>query len=214
MPKPTRDLLGMSFDRLTVTGRAAPNARGAARWHCVCRCGKTSIVLSGNLLQGLVRSCGCLRDESAGARFRTHGLRSRPEYTVWKSMRGRVTATSGKYHRLYVLRGITVCERWNDFALFLADMGPRPPKSEIERIDNDGNYEPANCRWATRKEQTRNRSVNILITFNGETRCLGEWCDRLNLSYSRTYKRLKDSKWPVEKAFQRQRFYGGSPARL
>ena len=101
-----------------------------------------------------------------------------PEYSIWVAMRARCRGN----HRNYGARGITVCERWNSFANFLADMGPRPSKDHsIDRINNDGNYEPGNCRWATHQQQMRNRGCNRYLTHNGETLMLVEWAERTGL---------------------------------
>lgn len=107
-----------------------------------------------------------------------------PEHMAWKNLRRRCnTPTSGCFDR-YGGRGIKVCERWNDFRNFLADMGPRPsPQHSVERIDNDGNYEPSNCRWATPVEQARNKCTSALISYKGSTRTLVEWCEVLQLRY-------------------------------
>jgi len=108
---------------------------------------------------------------------------------------------SGKYS-FYGARGISVCDRWrNSFDDFVADMGPRPTGSTIEREHNAGNYEPENCRWATVKEQARNRRSNRIITFNGETLTLAEWCERYNLHQVTVGRRL-NAGWPPEAAFE------------
>lgn len=108
------------------------------------------------------------------------------------------------YYHLYGGRGIKVCERWkgkNGFLNFLQDMGRRPsPKHSIDRIDNNGNYEPGNCRWATRIEQNRNRRDNRLVTFNGQTKCIAEWCDETGLPEKSVRARLWLLGWSVEDA--------------
>lgn len=115
----------------------------------------------GNLKSGNSSSCGCLRSEVTTTDSTTHGhaanSRRSPEYQSWAAMRARVSATSGTRFKNYGLRGITCCGRWASFENFLADMGPRPPDTSLDRIDNDGNYEPSNCRWATASQQVSNR---------------------------------------------------------
>jgi hypothetical protein len=98
-------------------------------------------------------------------------------------MRARCENPKAKNYSLYKLRGITVCDRWRKFENFLADMGDVPPDLQIDRIDNDGIYEPENCRWATRSQQQRNKSTNRILTYNGETRCIAEWCEIYGLSH-------------------------------
>lgn len=161
------NLAGQIFSRLTVLAQGPRYANGHARWFCLCACGKTTLVEAGNLRSGRQRSCGCLNDELRGKARTTHGHttnqfynRQSPEYNTWQLMKSRCYyPKSNRYYR-YGARGITVCRRWLDsFANFLADMGPKPsPRHSIDRINNDGNYEPTNCRWATTAEQRRNRS--------------------------------------------------------
>jgi hypothetical protein len=135
-----------------------------------------------------------------------HGLSHKiPEYGQWKRMLQRCTDTNvPEYHR-YGGRGITVCERWHDFRVFLADMGRRPfHGATLERVNNDLGYEPGNVRWATRKEQARNTATNRRLTFNGETLSMPEWADRLGIAYGMLRSRIQ-SGWPVERALTEPR---------
>lgn len=130
-----------------------------------------------------------------------HGLSYTPEYRAWQQMRLRCLDPEHAAFADYGGRGITVCDRWRDDpTAFLADVGPKPsPKHEIDRIDNDRGYEPGNVRWATRKENDRNRRSSRLLTFRGETHALAEWCERLGLPRDTVRKRLEGG-WPVEEA--------------
>jgi hypothetical protein len=147
---------------------------------------------------GNTRSCGCLYVEQARTMNLIHGRSHTPGvYSCWSNMMKRCRGVSDPY---YGGRGIKVCDRWHSFENFLADMGERPVGQTIERIDNDGDYEPSNCRWATRKEQSRNQRKNILVTLNGETLCLSEWAERLNINVGTVRSRIKRYGWSSAKA--------------
>lgn len=129
-------------------------------------------------------------------------FRNTPEYRAWVMMRYRCNASSGQYYERYRLRGIKVCERWDDYENFLRDMGRRPAKGySVDRVDNDGNYEPGNCRWATCKEQNRNTSSNHLIECDGEVKTVTEWAEIYGLNIKTIPKRIKAG-WTPELAIK------------
>lgn len=156
------DLADRAFGRLTaVRATERRDASGRAYWLCRCECGKEREALGRDLRCGRTTSCGCKKSERARTAAQTHGRAGTPEYRSWQSMLTRCTNPS--YHRFdrYGGRGITVCAAWaNSFERFMADMGQRPAGTTLDRFpNNDGNYEPGNCRWATPAQQRQNRSV-------------------------------------------------------
>jgi hypothetical protein len=145
--------LGNRYGRLQVAG---PDPAGRpAYWLCACDCGSDVVVFGGALRSGNTKSCGCGR----GTHRHTVGRRYHPLYWTWSNMRKRCYSPSRDEYASYGGRGISICDRWRDsFADFLADVGERPsPQHSLDRIDNDGNYEPGNVRWATKSEQLANR---------------------------------------------------------
>jgi hypothetical protein len=198
------DLTGKVFGRLTIVGRnARRNSNHQAYWDCRCSCGGRTVTTGTRLKSGHTKSCGCLVVELAaimGSRH-THGMTGTPEYKIWDGFRRRCGNPKDPQYRNYGGRGITVCDRWkSSFEAFFADMGLRPgPGYSIDRFpDNDGNYAPGNCRWATRIEQARNRRTNYLLTSQGKTLCIQEWASIIGIDYRTLYARLRLG-WSIEK---------------
>lgn len=175
------DLTGQRFGRLTVLRGTGRSRKSQGRtWLCVCDCGAETEVATGTLRRGHTRSCGCLLREYA---FK-HGLFHTRAHSAWRNMIARCYIPSETSYPRYGARGIKVCDRWrNDPVRFIADMGQPPsPKHTLDRIDSTKGYSPENCRWATPKEQARNRKTNRLLTIGAETLSLVQWAERYGVS--------------------------------
>lgn len=197
------NLIGQQFGRLVVIGPSERRGPKGHRiyWPCRCDCGIEKYVSQGSLRNGNTRSCGCLRREVVGQRHTKHGMYGTLEYHSWQAMKRRCHAPKVDSYKYYGERGISICTRWrNSFQNFYDDMGPIPgPTYSIERIDNDGNYAPGNCRWATTKEQGRNMRTNRMLTYNGKTLCLVEWSEITGIGATTISERLKRD-WSIEEA--------------
>lgn len=187
-----------------LTNPRKPRRRAIFR----CACGTIKEYLLENVTAGRSSSCGCVSIEKLRKRVTKHGhtprgrCRDSPEYSTWASMRARCIGDT-KSRKHYKDRGIGICKRWDDYAAFLSDMGNRPSSlHSLDRIDVNGDYAPSNCRWATRKEQARNKQVHRNITFCGRTMCLAEWAECLGIPYDTLHSRIRKG-MPLEKAMTR-----------
>ena len=180
------DLSKQRFGCLTVVEYV-----GSKKWLCSCDCGKTTTVASDKLKSGHTKSCGHLALDVLKARSTKHGMATRnatrTEYTIWMGMKRRCTLKTELAWKNYGGRGIKVCDRWLSFENFYADMGPRPDGMSLDRINNDGNYEPSNCRWADRASQRRNSRRVHTVVVNGVSNCLTDWAALIGVAQSTTY---------------------------
>lgn len=198
--------VGEQFGRLTVLGKPF-RVRKPNQWYaavvCECECGSIVVVSEHGLSVRGNRSCGCLRLETAERHLATHGMSKTRLYKIWKGIIKRcLNPKSWDFHR-YGGRGIGVCGEWMDFSAFnqWAVMNGYADHLSIERNNNDGNYEPGNCRWATQLEQSRNTRRTNRITALGETKCLSAWMtDQRSLVEPDTVKRRYYRGWSIEKA--------------
>lgn len=197
-----KDLTGRTFGNLFVV-RLDGVRNGCSWWLCRCECGREREFKAAELKRG-TKSCGCsLRRQSYrnSVPVGRHGASNSPTYRSWSAMLGRCLNPASSHYPRYGGRGIRVCNRWLDFSSFMADMGERPSSGHtIDRIDNDGHYCPENCRWATAKEQGRNRGNNRLIEWQGKTHTIAEWTEILGFGRGRIQQRLGVQKWSVERA--------------
>lgn len=205
-----RDLTGQKFGRWTVLNHAGKKY-AEQFWLCQCDCGTKRILIGGTLKKGSSKSCGCYSKEQSTK----HGMEQTKTYTTWAQMKARCRNKNHKEYPRYGGRGIQVCERWDDFRNFYADMGDKPDGMSIDRINNDGNYEPSNCRWVAQTEQIRNRRVSPKFIWDGENKSLAEIAALHNLPWRRVYERIRAG-WELSKALQpvapRQKRLKPSPA--
>jgi hypothetical protein len=187
------DLTGKKFARMTGI-RRVENAPGykQARWLFRCDCGVEKVVFGYSVVHGTVQSCGCLRHDTK-ARLK-HGGAGTKEFNSWASMRQRCTNPDDAAYQDYGGRGITICSQWDDFAVFLADMGPRPTGTSLDRRDNEKGYSPENCRWATKQEQVRNRRTTLFYEYDGQKLPLQTWAEHFGVSYQTVWARYKVGK--------------------
>lgn len=192
------DITGHVFGRLTVIERNGISREGQAAWRCLCECGTTKTIAGYSLRRGDSASCGHPRHRNPR---KTHGLSGTNIYDVWRGIKKRCENKTNKNYHNYGGRGISLCERWHSFAAFHEDMGPRPNGYTLDRINNNGNYEPGNCRWTTWAVQAQNKRCAHWIAYNGETKSLTEWSKELSIPISTLNERLRRG-WSIEKTIR------------
>lgn len=196
-----KDLTGLVFGRLTVLSYAGINKNKHTMWKVKCICGNISTKHGYRLIQKNVVSCGCFKIDEFLKRNTKHSMSNTPEWLSWSRMRYRCYDKTCKDYPNYGGRGITVCDRWlgkNGFSNFLKDMGLRPsPKHSLDRFPNnkDGNYEPTNCKWSSRKQQNRNKRNNVWLTYNGIKMILTEWSVYFKINHNSLRYYIKKYGW-------------------
>lgn len=195
------DLTGQRFSRLVVL-RKEESKNKKVRWLCRCDCGNETSVIASNLRCGHTTSCGCVLREHHEARKAAGRMNDFPEYNTWEQMKRRCYDTDSISYPNYGGRGITVCPRWRgNFMQFLEDMGRRPgPGYSIERIDNDREYCPENCRWATTAEQARNKRNNVHLTYKGKRMIATDVAAEIGITPSILHYRMTN--WPESRWFE------------
>lgn len=197
------DLRGQKFGRWTVIEEAG-RKNGRILWKCQCECGTVRDVLGNSLRKGASTSCGCYNREI----ITTHGRSKTNLHQVWANFKDRCLNPNSKMWPLYGGRGIAVCDEWRDsyeaFEEWALANGYKKGLS-LDRIDNDGNYEPSNCRWATSKQQCRNRSTNYILTVNGESHCISEWAEIVGTSPLTIHTRKRRGWTDEEAVYGRER---------
>ena len=209
MGRPLLDLKGQVFTYLTVVEFVGRRGN-SSYYRCNCRCGSATEVSRSSLVGGQSKSCGCFRAERMQGLMRTHGMaghkrdkstKKSPEYKTWDGIKERCLNKNGNGYENYGARGISMAPEWRDsFEAFFAHIGPRPsPKHSIDRVDNTGDYEPGNVRWATSVQQNRNKRSNRLVEYSGRTVCLAEAAELAGLPYYVVKNRIYKG-WTVEDA--------------
>lgn len=189
------NLIGCKFGRLTVIEECKERDKhDKIVYKCICDCGKIINISGNSLRQNKTKSCGCLRKEVTGNRRLIHGKTKTRLYRIWQGMKTRCYNKNNKSYLDYGGRGIKLCDEWlNSFDVFSAwavNNGYQENLT-IDRINNDGNYEPSNCHWITNKENCNNTRKNVILTYNNKTQTIAQWADELNISYQTLHYRYK-----------------------
>lgn len=195
-------MIGQKFNRWTIVAESEVKLNKRTTYLCRCDCGTEKLQQGSMVKHGHTKSCGCFNREQSSKKHRQHGLSLTPIYGVWKNMMKRCNYIGSKDYYLYGGRGIAVCERWHTFQNFYDDMGDIPfPHAQLDRMDVNGDYENRNCKWATPAENQHNRRDNRLLTYRGETLCLGEWEQKTGFPRNMLHSRLSRG-WTMERAVE------------
>lgn len=184
--KNTKSIVGEKYSNLTVLEFSCVKNKNSY-WICRCEiCGNNTEVSRPNLKSGNTKDCGCKRSEKISNANKKHGYSKSPTWSSWQKLRQRIITKKNKTYSK-----INYDKRWDVFELFLEDMGERPVGHTIDRIDNNKGYYKENCRWATHKEQCRNKSSNVILTFNGKSMCATDWANEIGINRNTITRRIK-----------------------
>jgi hypothetical protein len=199
-----RDLTGERFGRLLIHNKDGYNKHHQLYWLCECDCGKFKKVLGSLLRNGMTQSCGCLAKESIAKVNFKHGMAKTPIFNIWWAMMQRCNDKNSQAYNRYGGRGINICESWQSFEGFYADMGERPEGMSLERVDNNGDYCKENVIWANAKTQANNKRSNVILEHNGKKQTMQQWCDELGLKIATVWARLNIYGYSVDKALTKE----------
>lgn len=198
MKKRAEESINEVFGRVRVLYIVEKEVGKDTKVMCRCMCGNEKEIILNQLRRGRTQSCGCLRREVMSKRQTTHGLSGTETYSAWNHMMDRCYNRLNDNYRYYGGRGIQVCERWFRFENFLIDMGKKPIKLTLERINTNGDYCPENCKWATMKEQNNNKRNNRLLSFRGVIMSVTKWAEKLGIN-SKTLQSRVNRGWTDER---------------
>lgn len=200
-----KDITNQRFGRLVVISRAGVGPNGMATWRCLCDCGSEKNIIGSNLRLGKTTSCGCLQRQVAvrnGLATKKHGKTHTRTYKSWLSMKARCLNPTDQAYKYYGGRGIKIHPDWiESFETFLSDMGEAPLKHTLERIEVNGDYEPSNCKWATKQEQALNKRTTLYVIYDGEYITLKEAALRSSIPYAVLRSRMTRLKWGPDRLF-------------
>lgn len=196
------EMVGKKFGRLTVTERAGSNHKGNATWRCICDCGNECVVCGVYLRNGTTKSCGCLWYDAIRDANSTYGEYNTRLRHIWQGIKNRCYNENELVYRYYGGKGVKIQENWKDFLTFKSWAISNGYKDNltIDRINPDGDYCEENCRWVSMKEQCNNRTNNVLIESNGETKTLAQWAELSELTYKQVWHRYHYLGWDIQKA--------------
>lgn len=199
------DITGEKYNMLTAVRTSyKKNPKSSYYWWFKCDCGNEKEILKSYVIKGTVKSCGCLAKRKSAQRakktFTTHSQTKTETYVVWQNMKSRCSNPKSISYENYGSRGISVCDRWQEFENFIEDMGLRPPNRSLDRIDNDKGYFKENCRWVTVQQQSNNKRNNFLIEWCGKKLNCREWEKETGITASVIRERIKKYNWTIEKS--------------